>query len=279
MSPLVTNSEGKKIGIANNIVAPKGKRGGTGGLRLRISAIPGLTPKTILREPLRIPVVLGPDFTIEETALHTEFDTVSAGQFSSPAGGKKAPQLKALSFDALTLTWPAKWLTFPETDPDEVREELGEILRARKAVELFAFLGASGKGQELRMWATLRSMTRILRHGENDTRYYSLDWKQYRSPTVHRRGANQYADLPTTYALEKDDTLRSIADHYYGTEGMWQFLAQQNGIKSWGGDDPLVKMNRFKVGDKIKVPLPPPTKLGEAQPVTGDDNHLQIQGG
>lgn len=261
-----------------------GVGGGTGhrtreGLRLRIAAIPDLTPKGILNEPLRVPVVLGPDFEVEETALHTEFDTVGAGQFSSPAGGQKAPQLKAISLDALSLTWDAKWLTYPETTPEEVREELDRIIAARKPVELFAFVGPHGKGSELRCYATLRGLRRILRQGETDTRYYSMDWKQYRSPVVHRKGANSYAGLPLQYALKEDDTLRSIATAYYHAGSMWQFLASQNGIKNWGSEDPLVKMNRFKVGDKIKVPVPPPTKVGGAKSLTGSDNYLRIGGG
>jgi hypothetical protein len=249
------------------------------GLRLRLTAIPGLTPKAILRSPLYLPVVLGPDFEVQEEALHSDFETVGAGQFSSPAGGKHAPQLKNLDFETLSLTWDAKWLVFPDTTPEEVREELQAILSSRKPVELFAYVGPNGKGSEIRMMATLRSFRRILRHGENDTRYFSLEWKQYRDLGVARKGANAYAGLPTTHTLDKEDTLRSIADHYYGTEAMWQFLASQNGIKSWGGDDPLVKMDRYKVGSKIKVPVPPPTKVGSAKALTGDDNHLRVGGG
>lgn len=249
------------------------------GLRLRISAIPGRTPKKILRTPLYIPCVLGPDFGPEDSALHSEFDTVSAGQFSSPAGGEHAPQLKSLSFDALTLTWDAKWLVYPEVTPAEVREELDAILDSRKPVELFAFLAPHGGRAELRMDATLRSLNRILRHGETDTRYYSLEWKEWRAVSISREGANGYGNLPTTHELEKDDTLRSIASEYYGAGTMWEFLASSNGISSWGSEDELVKLNRFKAGDKIKVPLPPPTKVGGAQSLTGSDNHLRISGG
>lgn len=249
------------------------------GLRLRISAIPGRTPKKILQNPLYIPCILGPDFGVEEGALHSEFDTVSAGQFSSPAAGEHAPQLKSLSFDALSLTWDAKWLIYPEVTPAEVREELEAILLSRKPVELFAFLAPGGGREELRMQATLRNLTRILRHGEVDTRYYSLEWKQWRSVSIDRAGANGYANLPTTHELDKEDTLRSIAAQYYGAGTMWQFLASANGISSWGSEDPLVKMNRFKVGDKIKVPLPPPTKVGSAVALTGSDNHLRVGGG
>lgn len=289
MSHKVTVSDNDaKIGIGRgHAVTGSGTQrgGGSGngnrarqGLRLRLASIPGLTPKGILREPLRLPCVLGPDFQIEEQALHTEFDTVGAGQFSSPAAGQKAPQLQSLSFDSLSLTWDAKWLTFPETSPEEMLEELQEILRSRKPVELFAYVGPHGTKQELRMNATLRSLSRILRHGETDTRYYSLEWKQYRSPVLHRKGANNYTNLPAQHALDKNDTLRSIATAYYGAGTMWQFLASANGIKSWGSEDPLVKMNRFKEGDKIKVPLPPPTKVGGARALTGSDNYLRVSG-
>lgn len=290
MSPKVEDAipiagPGARVGVGRaQEVSEGGQRNGHGhrrrsGLRLRLKAIPGLTPKPILRNPLYIPVVLGPDFEVGEEALHTEFETVGAGQFSSPAGGKHAPQLKSLDFETLSLTWDAKWLVYPDTSPEEVKEELQAILGSRKPVEMFAHVGPHGRGSELRMWATLRSMRRVLRHGENDTRYFNLEWKQYRSPVVGRSAANSYANLPTTHTLDKDDTLRSIAKQYYGTESMWQFLASQNGIKSWGGDDPLVKMDRYKAGDKIKVPVPPPTKVGKAQAVTGSDDRLRVGGG
>lgn len=292
MSPKVKDAvpvagPGARVGVGRRqAVTSAGKQRGGGtqghrhrnGLRLRLRAIPGLTPKAILRSPLYLPVILGPDFEVAEEALHSDFETVGAGQFSSPAGGRHAPQLKTLDFETLSLTWDAKWLVYPDTTPEEVREELAEIIKSRKPVELFAHVGPEGRGQELRMMATLRGCRRILRHGESDTRYYSLEWKQYRNIGVPRKGANGYAGLPTTHSLKKDDTLRSLADRYYGTEAMWQFLASQNGITSWGGDDPLVKMNRYKEGSKIKVPVPPPTKVGKARPLTGDDDHLRVGG-
>lgn len=248
------------------------------GLRLRLTAIPDLTPRNILRKPLYLPCVLGPDFEVEEEALHTDFDTVAAGQFSSPAGGKKAPQLKSLSFDALTLTWDAKWLVYPDVTPQEVRQELNEILRSRQPVELFAFLGPHGDDEELRMFATLRGLRRILRQGETDTRYYSLDWKQYRSPVIRRKGASGGSGkLPAQHKLTESDTLRSLANHYYGTGELWLFLASENGIKSWGSEDPLVKMGRYKVGDSFKIPLAPTGgSVGKAQALTGDDDGLRI---
>lgn len=248
------------------------------GLRLRLSAIPDHTPRDVLRKPLYIPCVLGPDFEVGEEALHTEFDTVGAGQFSSPAGGHKAPQLKTLTFDALTLTWDAKWLIYPDTTPAEMREELNAILRSRKPVELFAFLGPNGDAEELRMYATLRGLRRILRQGETDTRYYTLDWKQYRSPVIRRKGASGGAgSLPAQHKLDEDDTLRSLSNRYYGTGELWLFLASENGIKSWGSEDPLVKMGRYKVGDKFKIPKAPTGgSVGKAQALTGNDDGLRI---
>lgn len=274
------------IGPAHAVTTTGSQRADQGhrtrpGIRLRLRAIPGLTPKAILRKPLRLPCVLGPDFEVGEEALHTDFDTVGAGQFSSPAGGRKAPQLKTLSFDALTLTWDAKWLVFPDTTPQEVRRELNEILRSRQPVELFAFLGPHGTGEELRMYATLRGLNRILRHGESDTRYYSLSWKQYRNPVVRRRGRGGGSKrLPARHKLKSGDTLRSLAKRYYGTRELWLFLASENGIKGWGGETPLVKMNRYEVGDQIKIPVPPSGgHVGRAHPVTGTRDGLRIAEG
>lgn len=53
---------------------------------------------------------------------------------------------------------------------------------------------------------------------------------------------------PKFYEVKKGDTLRKIADRFYGDPSFWRLIARANGIK-----DP----ENLKVGRKLKLPDPP----------------------
>lgn len=57
--------------------------------------------------------------------------------------------------------------------------------------------------------------------------------------------------LPTTHVVKKGDTLRKLADRYYGEPGKWRVIAKANKIK-----DP----NKLKVGRKLRIPKEPKPK-------------------
>lgn len=54
--------------------------------------------------------------------------------------------------------------------------------------------------------------------------------------------------LPTTHVVKKGDTLRKLADRYYGEPGKWRLIAKANKIK-----DPA----KIKVGRKLRIPKEP----------------------
>ena len=54
--------------------------------------------------------------------------------------------------------------------------------------------------------------------------------------------------LPTTHVVKKGDTLRKLADRYYGEPGKWRVIAKANNIK-----DP----DKLKVGAKLRIPKEP----------------------
>lgn len=54
--------------------------------------------------------------------------------------------------------------------------------------------------------------------------------------------------LPTTHVVKKGDTLRRLADRYYGEPGKWRIIAKANSIK-----DP----DTLKVGRKLRIPKEP----------------------
>lgn len=54
--------------------------------------------------------------------------------------------------------------------------------------------------------------------------------------------------LPTTHVVKKGDTLRKLADRYYGEPGKWRLIAKANNIK-----DPA----KLKTGRKLRIPKEP----------------------
>lgn len=246
------------------------------GLRVRLSRIAEETPKGVLSRPLRLPAVLG-DFVDTEDADHSEYTTISAGQFSQGAmGGQAARQLRATNIDTLTIEWNPKWLVQRGVDPGRAKDELYKILRSKKAVELLATLpGRRGKtATEMRANITIRSIQKSLKPGEPDTRYYTLTIKEWRDPRVDRRGHSQGrkpgVKLPTTHKLDDNDSLYTLSFQYYGTYKHWRLIANANGLKGFNGaKTALVSLKRFKVGDKVKIPKPPSSSGGNANGTGG----------
>lgn len=231
------------------------------GLRCRLTAIPGETPKGILSKPMTLPALLG-NLEVEEEAQHSEYTTVSAGQFSQGAqGGTTARMLRSLSLEALTLTWDAAWLVEADVEESDVRGALFAILRSKKPVEMLVTLDEDVSADaELRMDVTFRSVRRVIRAKEVDTRYYTLTIKEWRDPSTKRRGSSKQGRkpgvrFPTTTKLKSASTLSSLAQEFYGRADYWRDIRDANGIsKKFGQNTPLVSLSRFKVGSTIKLP-------------------------
>lgn len=234
------------------------------GLRVRLSRIPGETPKTVLAQPLILPAVMR-NFGWSEEALHSEYDTVRAGQFSQPAlGPATARRLRAVDdVETLTVEWDAPWLVERGIDPDRVYDELFGVLRSRKPCELLVTPKFGPERPLLRMDITIRSIAPQMREGEADTIYYVLRWSEWRRAEGKRRGAGK-PKLPTTHKLTATDTLYSLSMRYYYSARGADVIASANAIKGWGKKTPLVQMQRYKVGSKLKVPKLPPSSASRA---------------
>lgn len=235
------------------------------GLRVRLTRVPGETPKGILRRRLYLPAVLG-DQTIEELATFTDQLTHRAGEFSYPTqGGPGARMLRTFPLDFLTLDWEAPWLA-EYYNPDKVVDELTAIIRSKRPVSVLALLRHSARARPTVFHAnvTLRRLARTLRPGEADTRYGTLELKEWRATTGVRltSESGKRASLPTTHILGPDDTLEFLSKKYYGSPRYWRTIANANGLRSWGPRTRIVKSSRFRVGSVIKIP-----KLPEAATV------------
>lgn len=227
------------------------------GLRVRLARIPGETPKDVLHSPLYLPAVLH-SFGWSESFSHSEYDTVRAGQFSQPAQGPAtARQLRVLDdVETLTVAWNPDWMVDVPLSVDQVRSDLFAIARTRKPVELTASL-KSGGPLLLRMNITIRSISVQMREGEPDTLYFTLRISEWRNATAGRRGGGSAGNpdkLPTTHRLTATDSLHSLSMHYYHSAKGADDIARANGITGFGYKTALVKMKRFKVGSKIKIP-------------------------
>jgi hypothetical protein len=224
------------------------------GLRVRFARIPHETPKNVLRHPLYLPVTLG-DFTIEEEFEHRDYTTVGAGEFSAPAGGPAtARRLRTTDLETLTIDWHkyARWLTNPHITPGRAREEINKIARSKRPFEILATIRIlDGYPAEVRMFATIRRVTRTLKPGEKDTRYYTLEIKEWRDNSLTRRKAKEG---PRTATLFASTTLYDLARIFYGSASMWREIARANGITNWGPSTPLVQSKRFVIGDKLTIP-------------------------
>lgn len=231
------------------------------GLVVRWERIPGETTPGLLNRPFVLPVVLG-SFEPSEDFAHAEYDTISGGQFSAPAGNSgTAQRLRAIDLQSLTLDWDAPWLAAQGVTRYAMETLIRRIGRSRRPFSMIATLGSS---TELRMDVTLRTIVKSLRPGERDTRYWSLSLKEWLSAHDNRRrhvaevgrGAHR---LPTTATLTVSTTLMSLAREFYGSavRPYWQAIAEHNGIRSWGASTPLVQSARFKVGDKVRIPSKP----------------------
>lgn len=166
------------------------------GYRVRLRKIPGHTDNAVLAGALYLQVgPVGGDFSVSETAEHTEYRTIASGEFSAPAPGRGTAgrSLRSTSFTTLTINWDAPWLINHDITPAEMRAELYDILRRRTPFELLVTRSLpehGGSNHELLMNATLRSITRTTRGKEADTRYYDLAFREWRLAKVGRRSAS-----------------------------------------------------------------------------------------
>ncbi|HEX7088727.1 MAG TPA: hypothetical protein VF192_01245 [Longimicrobiales bacterium] len=228
------------------------------GLRVRFSRMEGYTAKGVLSMPLYLPVVVG-EFSFEETFEHREFQTHRAGQFSVPAQGPvTARQLRTTDLETLTIDWDWPYL-IQYVDPQEARRVLSAIARSRTPFELTATVQWGGP-EELRMFATIRSLRRTLKPGEADTRYWQIGISEFRRLTASRRTAGaglRGRRLPTKHKITNTDTLESLSFDYYGSYSGWAHIGRANGMHKWGASTRLWKHPRWKVGSYIKIPEAP----------------------
>lgn len=240
----------------------------------RLARIPGVTPKSVLKSPLRFGVVLN-DIEWYDSADWRDFSTIANGQRTQPAGGKaeKGRNLRTISLDVLTQFQPPPTRTDPAgprwsyeapyaDSGQKIRQEVAEIVRKRAAFRLAITMHTpriTGSPAELRMNATLRSVTRRTPHGEADSRYLVLEFVEFRSAQTDERSQDKSDALPTTHKIEAGDTLKSLAKLYYkGQKQHWDVIKRANKtlLKGYGSEKKLDALMKKKPGT-LRIPEPP----------------------
>lgn len=252
-------------GARRTRTAPRARIVGQG-VVVRFAPIKGITPKAALAGRLWLPGIID-QWDLTEPALHNEYDTLSAGQFSQAAmGPASARRLRTTTLNTLTMDMDPAWFIARGQDAYGIRASLSEILRHRKAVHLLMYMRpdpASGK-PEVDMYCTLRQTTQTIRPGEADTRYVSVDVSEWRDPNSGRLGSTSQQHsrshgnlLPTLHKLAAGDSLGSLSNTYYGSYAHWRDIRDANGItKRFGEKTAIVTLpGRWKVGANVAIPI------------------------
>jgi nucleoid-associated protein YgaU len=233
------------------------------GLVVKFSRIGGVTGKGVLRQPLILPAVTD-DFAFTEEAAFEDYDTVTGGEYSQPAAWRGATRrrLRRLDITFLTVDFDPPWVQ-SRRDQATIRDAAFGMLRGRTPVRMEANVYPDPGYTELEMNVTIRSITRTLRPGLAQARYFDLavtEWRdnaiQRRSSTASRRRGT--VSLPTTHTLAAGDTLMGLSERYYGFFGGWRQIAQENGLGHWGPNTPLQQIGGSRVGrTKLRIPEKP----------------------
>lgn len=237
------------------------------GIAIRLERITGRTAAGVLDFPFYLPTTLG-TFAYDEDFAHIDYETIGGDQLSAPAGGSgEAKRLKDLGLDTLTLDWDAPWLAAKGIDQDYFQNTLLKLGRSRTPFTLIAVLDWT---EELRINATLRGVHKELRHGEKDTRYWTLSLKEWNLSEVERRGAGSSGaaasvgvggrSLPTTADVSNKTSYNTLADYFYGSatpKNAKAIRAANSFGTNWGLGTPLVFSPRWHVGDKVAIPRRP----------------------
>jgi hypothetical protein len=270
----------------------------SGGLSVVLSRIPGVTKRRLLREPLYFQVAPVDQFGWETTYNWTDYDTISAGQFTTDGGTR----LRSLSINSMVMSYNTPWASYSDSngdawagespDPRTVVIGLDNLASAGTPIML-TVTGPVSYEPELEMPTTLRRISFEERAGEPDTRYFSMDFVEYRTPVVKRKGYGDKHDLPATVKINSEGvafefrrdgkklkekqihkigspsqpaTLRKLSKHFYGTTKLWKRIAAKNNlkIKNWGPDESLEKLydKRKRKNDAVTLVIPERPKKG-----------------
>lgn len=210
------------------------------GLRLRFSALAGLTAPGLLDSPFYFQVPPLENFSRQMGYAHSEYDTLRSGQFSRPAG----MQLRTWQFQTIFLDYEFSLAVYGEVpNPLEAADELEALLESGTPFKFYAGsprLWGRSDFQQGSVPVTLRTLQVDERAGEVDCRYIDVSLSEFRRPAISGRGfgnsrghiGSPYlpANLVVRLLPENRDTLYELARFYYGSASKWRVIAKVNGL-------------------------------------------------
>lgn len=270
-----------------------------GGMRVQLQAIPGVTKRGLLRHKYRFQMPPTDTFTRSLSHAHSDFDTIRAGQFSRPVGR----QLETVSFSTLVMDRDHPRAVWPRSDSfkrdfednEKARRDYFNILDWNYQLENLLESGTpfrllagqpefwqgggppSRHGWDVNMAVTLRGMTIEERSAELDTRYLGMEFTEWRSTQVQRKGLTRGAasktpavvrvdkdggvkELGSDYEFATHSTLRRLSTYYYGDPDGWRLIRESNQIlrkNNWTGDRDLGELiTKIKAsGEDLKLSI------------------------
>lgn len=253
-----------------------GSQGGTGNALAPYEKNPGmrirfhrdkLTKKGVLTQELVLPAPPLNELTRQLTFAWDDYQTISAGQFSRPAG----MTLQTLSFDTILIGDDYPWAFYNPLrtrgwDAEEQAKQLGAILRSGTP---FMFIAEQARWKAngtsfdfgavpyLKFLATLRGVSDTQRSGEPDAQYVTLQITEFRSPSAAQRalgkaggassgssiggngngkGGPDSPHLPASVPMKNfqstpkpaANSLHDLATVYYGSASKWTKIKESN---------------------------------------------------
>lgn len=243
----------------------------TEGMRITFTPIAGVTASGLF--PFGKFVFQAPPLNQFEEQFaynHNDFMTAFGGERSRPGGA----QLETISFETLWLDdgsanhAPSWALLEKAIDPLKAKAALKKILMSGSPFHLLVQHGiGNGWGQtEVDMDVTMRSFTPMEKEGEPDSRYFSIQLREWRASSVTAQrlkgqgaahGSSKLGPHGKTLSaasLPASATLQSLSKKYYGTATHWQAIAKASGIKGVGPTTKLRAHFAKTPSQKIKIP-------------------------
>lgn len=272
----------------------------TMGLRVIFGPIEGVTYGSAFKDGDAFVFQCPPldEFQENHNFNHSDYDTAFAGQRSRPGGR----QLIEIQFNTLWLDDGSKnhapgWAVVKQAmDPLEAKQRLIRLGRSMRPFWVMAHQMPMWHRYDLRLQMTMRSLSSLEKHGEEDSRYFSISLKEFRDSSVQSRSNGKAGPidrvgpggttLSVAFLTGDEETLYEIATKYYGSSGMWKSIKSANPVLSEIGPSDNLKTKFAPLGSfsaaravATKIWLPPRVATPKPQPkIPGQGGRAYIGG-
>lgn len=221
------------------------------GMQVKLSPIDNLTPKELLPASFYFQCAPLETLSWSKEWVHEEYEVASHDTHDRP----QARGLKTVSFSTLVVDYDAPWTFYSVLDPIAIGhtlEKLGDGLRPF----LLSIRNRPlwGGAFDVRIIATLRSLSVEERAGEPDARYHDVSFKQHNESGLASK-VRKKVTVPVRHKLARGDTPSRLAKRFYGSNAKWRELLKANGIKGLQADSDLLAWGRRTGRKTILVPV------------------------